>query len=412
MTEDPIVIVGAGHAGVQVAAALRDEGFSGAIRLVNGETRPPYQRPPLSKAFLKREITEDGLQLRAADFFATKSIKLTSGDPVAAVDRTAQTVRLASGASCRYAHLILATGARQRDLHVEGAGLDGVVVLRTLDDADRLRTRLESARDVVVIGAGFIGLEFAAVAVKRGCRIHVVELADRPMARALTPQMSAVFAAAHRASGIELLLGLGIAALHGTNGKVTSVKLSDGRSVAADLVLAGIGVVAEDHLARGCGLACANGVVVDGHLLTSDPTISAIGDCTSHPNVFAGETIRLESVQNAADQARCVAKRLTGKPAPYDSLPWFWSDQGDLKLQIAGFLSNADTFVTRGDPATRAFSIFGFRQGTLTGVESLNRPGDHMAARRIIAMKLPLQPAEAGDPSFDLKALILAGRPA
>jgi 3-phenylpropionate/trans-cinnamate dioxygenase ferredoxin reductase subunit len=265
---------------------------------------------------------------------------------------------------------------------------------------------------VVVIGAGFIGLEFAAVAVKRGCRIHVVELADRPMARALTPQMSAVFAAAHRASGIELLLGLGIAALHGTNGKVTSVELSDGRSVAADLVLAGIGVVAEDHLARGCGLACANGVVVDGHLLTSDPTISAIGDCTSHPNVFAGETIRLESVQNAADQARCVAKRLTGKPAPYDSLPWFWSDQGDLKLQIAGFLSNADTFVTRGDPATRAFSIFGFRQGTLTGVESLNRPGDHMAARRIIAMKLPLQPAEAGDPSFDLKALILAGRPA
>ena len=261
---------------------------------------------------------------------------------------------------------------------------------------------------MVVVGAGFIGLEFAATAAAKGADVQVVEIAPRVMGRAVSQAISDYYAEAHRAFGVHLHLGLGVSALEGADGKVKAVKLSDGRALPADLVLVGIGIIAAEKLAGVAGLAVENGVVVDAAMTTSDPDISAIGDCAAHPNVFAGRRIRLESVQNAADQARVVARKLAGKPAHYDALPWFWSDQGDLKLQIAGLIDGCDTFVTRGDPAQRSFSIFGFAAGKLRVVESVNRAADHMIARRLLAAATPLSLEEAADPAFDLKARAMA----
>jgi 3-phenylpropionate/trans-cinnamate dioxygenase ferredoxin reductase subunit len=402
---DPIIIVGAGHAGVEAASALRAEGYQGGIILLSDEPHLPYQRPPLSKAYMKRELTEEGLLLKGEAFYAKSNIDLRLGAKAEAIDRTNRQLRLASGEALAYSHLILATGARQRPFTIPGADLDGVLVLRNLSDAGTLRERLETAKAVVIIGAGFIGLEFAAVAAPLGSKVHVVELAPRAMARSLSKDMSDFFEAQHRGFGVELLFGTGVTAIQGTDGKVSGVALSDGRVIPADLVLAGIGVLAEDRLALEAGLDCGDGIIVDEFLATSDPPISAIGDCAHHPNVFAGARTRLESVQNAGDQARCVAKRLVGKPIPYSSLPWFWSDQADLKLQIVGFLNDCDQYVLRGKPEERAFSIFGFKQGKLTGVESVNQAAEHMIGRKLLQNKTALTPEQAGDPAFDLRAL-------
>jgi 3-phenylpropionate/trans-cinnamate dioxygenase ferredoxin reductase component len=405
MSAASVVIVGAGHGGVQAAASLREEGFEGAIKLLSAERHIPYQRPPLSKAFLKGAMEIDGLPLRAPQFYPDKGIDLLLGEQATRIDRSAQRVELASGQSLGYDHLILATGARQRPLDAPGTGLEGVLVLRDLADARTMRERLGAAQRVVVVGAGFIGLEIAATAVNLGADVTIVELSPRPLGRAVSAATSDFFLAAHEAFGARMLLGVGVAALHGRDGAVSAVELSDGVLLPADLAIIGVGVLPEDRLAREAGLACDNGIIVNERLETSDPLISALGDCALFPSHFVGFPIRVESVQNAVDQARCVARHIVGKPEPYIALPWFWSDQGDLKLQIVGLSHGCDQWVMRGDPRARSFAMFGFRAGELAAVETINRPGDHMAARRIIGANLPLSPAQAGDLEFDLKRL-------
>ncbi|MBC9881734.1 FAD-dependent oxidoreductase [Bradyrhizobium sp. INPA01-394B] len=400
----PVVIVGAGHAGVQAAAALREEKYAGRIVLVGDELHVPYHRPPLSKAYLKGALGRDSLALRGAAYYGNQGIETLFGDRVISIDRGARKVELASNRELEYEHLILAVGARARPVPFAGTDLGGVVTLRNLDDADILKRELDAARHVVVVGAGFIGLEFAATARGAGKDVTIVEVAPRVMGRAVSPQTSNFFADAHRAFGAELRLNVGVEKIEGNAGRARAVHLTDGSVLSADLVLLGTGVVAEDRLARDSGLVCEDGLVVNARLVTSDPDISAIGDCSFHPNVWQGGEVRLESVQNATDQARVVAKRLAGRPVDYSSLPWFWSDQGDLKLQIAGLLVDSDKVVVRGEIARRAFSVFCFSGDRLRCVESVNRGGDHMAARRIIGDNIALSPAEARDPSFDLKA--------
>jgi 3-phenylpropionate/trans-cinnamate dioxygenase ferredoxin reductase component len=403
-----IVIVGAGHGGVQAAASLREEGFEGPIALISADAHAPYQRPPLSKAYMKGEATADSLILRGPAFYPDKKIDLMLGERVVEIDRSSHVVKLASGGMLDYAHVILATGADPRPASFAGTELNGVLALRDIDDAEKLKQQLDHAKNVVVIGAGFIGLEFAATAAAKGALVQVVEIAPRVMGRAVSQTLSDFYAEAHRGFGVHLHLGVGVGSLEGSTGKVTAVHLADGRRLPADLVVVGIGILASEKLAAAAGLAVDNGVVVDAAMTTSDPDISAIGDCAAHPNVHAGRRIRLESVQNASDQARVVARKLTGKPAHYDALPWFWSDQGDLKLQIAGLIDGCDTFVTRGDPAARSFSVFGFQHGALRVVESVNRAADHMIARRLIAAGTPVTPDEAADPAVDLKARAMA----
>jgi 3-phenylpropionate/trans-cinnamate dioxygenase ferredoxin reductase subunit len=409
MTTSSVLIIGAGHAGVQAAASLREEGWDGEIALLSEETELPYQRPPLSKAFLKGQMDVAGLPLRAETFFKDHRIDLRLGEKAARIDVGGKRVELTSGAAASYDHLILALGARGRELRAPGVGMEGVFALRAIRDALAIREALGAGRRVVVIGAGFIGLEIAATALALGGEVTIVEIA-RPLGRAVSPEMSAFFHDAHRAFGAKFRLGAGVAAILGAAGRATGVELSGGEVLPADAVIVGVGVTAEDALAREAGLACGNGIVVDAFLATSDPAISAIGDCAEFPSVALGAPLRLESVQNATDQARAVARRLAGKPAPYDALPWFWSDQGDLKLQIAGLSHGVDRWVIRGDPASRAFATFGYRGGALAAVETVNRGGDHMAARRILGAGLSPAPEQAADLGFDLRKLALGTR--
>jgi 3-phenylpropionate/trans-cinnamate dioxygenase ferredoxin reductase component len=399
----PVVIVGAGHAGVQAAASLREDGFEGEIVLISDEQELPYQRPPLSKAFLKGEMDIHGLPLRAEAYFRDQRIDLRLGVAAARIDRVQRRVETSDGRAIEYGHLILATGSRHRPLDVSGVDLPGVYKLRTIVDAKVIRARLASGLKLVVIGAGFVGLEIAATAAALGADVTVVEIA-RLMGRAVSPFLSDFYLKAHGAFGARFRIGRGVAEIRG-RARAEAVALTDGEVLPADLFVVGVGVMAEDRLARECGLECANGVVVDALLATSDPAISAIGDCADFPNAALGFRTRLESVQNAVDQGKCVAARIVGKPRAYGALAWFWSDQGDLKLTIAGLSHGVDKWVVRGDPATRAFSTFGFREGRLAVVESVNRAGDHAAAKRILGAGKILTAEQAADPAFDLRAL-------
>ena len=403
MTIRSVVIVGAGQAGFQTALSLRQEGFSGKVVLIGDEPSLPYQRPPLSKAYLFGKVSLDALRFRQEKFYGDHRIEVRH-DLVAAIDRTNRSVILGSGTSVPYDHLVLAVGAHNRALPVPGAELDGVLGLRTLADADTLRARLKEAKNVVVVGAGFIGLEFAAVANTLGANVHVLELADRAMARAVTSEMSNLFADAHRSWGVHLEFRQGLSSIEGSQGKVAAVKTTHGGRLPADLVVFGVGVLPNVQLAAEAGLDVENGIRVDAHLLTSDPAISAIGDCAQFPSLEAGATVRLESVQNATDQARTVAARLAGKPArPYAAVPWFWTDQGDLKLQIVGLVQGCDESVVLGSAETRSLSVLCFRHKHLIAVESVNRPADHVAARRLLARTSTLSPQEAAALRFDLK---------
>lgn len=413
MSGPDVLIVGAGQSGFQLAASLREGGHDGRILLLGEEPELPYQRPPLSKAYLMGKADAPQLRFRAEAFYAENRLEVRTGARVVRVERDARRVLLGSGEALPYEHLVLATGARNRTLPVPGAALDGVAQLRTLAEAEALRRRIETARRAVVVGAGFIGLEFAAVAAARGLEVTVVEALDRPMARSVSPLVAAYFRSVHERAGVRFAFGAAVMRITGEAGRVTGVETGDGTHFPADLVLIGIGVVLNAELAAEAGLATADGIVVDALLRTEDPAISAIGDCARFPCRFAeGAPVRLESVQNAVDQARCVAARLLGRPAPYASLPWFWSDQGTLKLQIAGLSVPHDQAVVRGDPAAgQGFSVFCFRGGRLAGVESVNRPLDHVLARRILERGLGLTPAQAEDPAFDLKALAAAPGP-
>src|SRR6266404_4758167 len=405
MTAGPVVIIGAGHAGFQLAMSLRQHGFSERVALLNDEGHLPYQRPPLSKAYLKGTGGPDSLMFRPEKFYSDQNIDLIS-DRALSIDRAARKVALASGASLDYGHLVLATGARNRLLDIPNANLEDVLYLRTLDESEALRLRIASARRVVVIGAGFIGLEFAATARAKGLEVDVVELGARVMARAVTAEISDFFQDRHTAAGIRIHLGVQATSIERDGNGVAGVSLSDGRHVAADLVVVGVGVLPNVELATEAGLPVASGIIVNEQLLTSDPNISAIGDCALFASPRFGASLRLESVQNATDHARCVAARLTGDAKTYDGLPWFWSDQGDDKLQIAGLTTGYDRVVVRGDRGQRSFSAFCYKSGQLVGVESINRASDHVFGRRILGLNRSIEPEQAADIGFDLKGAL------
>ncbi|WP_395673410.1 NAD(P)/FAD-dependent oxidoreductase, partial [Phenylobacterium sp.] len=384
-----VVIAGTGQAGVQTAFSLRDDGYDGEIVLLGEEPGLPYQRPPLSKSYLLGKLDETGVLLKGANLYGENRITLRDGVSVQAIDRPGRSVRLSSGEDLSYDHLVLATGARQRALGVPGEALDGVLTLRTIVDARGLKARLEGVRRAVVVGAGFIGLEFAAVARAQGVEVTVVELAPRPLSRALSAEMSLFFHERHLAWGVDFIFGALLEEIRGEGGRVTGVRLQNGVDVPADLVLVGVGVIPNAELAADAGLLVENGVVVDAHMRTTDPAILAVGDCAAHPNPFSAVgPVRVESVQNATDQGRCAAATIVGTPQPYAAVPWFWSDQADLKLQMAGLSTGHDTAVVRGDPAKGAFSVFCFKDGRLLAVESVNKGPDHVMARRLIAAQV------------------------
>ncbi len=399
-----VAIVGTGQAGFQAAASLRQDGFAGRIVVIGEEPVLPYQRPPLSKSYLARESGLDELWLRPETFYTAHEIDLLAGETVTAIDRRGRRLRLRSGRDISWDHLVLATGARYRPLAVPGAELDGVLPLRTLADADILRERLAQAREVVVVGAGFIGLEFASVAVARGAAVHIIEITQQAMGRVVSAPTSRFFADAHLSWGAKISFGTGVARILGAGSRATGVETTDGRRIPADLVLICIGVIPNAEIAREADLAADNGIVVDEYLATSDPAVFAIGDCANFPTPFAVGRVRLESVQNAVDQGRCVAAAITGKPAAYDKVPWFWSDQRDLKLQIAGITVGHDASVLRGDPESGHFSVFCYRAGRLIGVELVNQTADHVVARRLLAGDPGLTPEQAADASYDLRA--------
>src|SRR5881227_1376530 len=405
MTAGPVVIVGAGHAGFQLAASLRQNGFGERIALLNDEGHLPYQRPPLSKAYLKGTGGPDSLMFRPEKFYHDQHVDLIV-DRAVSIDRAARKVALASGAPLDYGHLVLATGARNRLLDIPNANLEGVRYLRTLDDSEALRHRIASGQRVVVIGAGFIGLEFAATARAKGLEVDVIELGVRVMARAVTAEISEYFQLKHTAAGIRIHLGVQVTSIESDGANVTGVSLSDGRHIPADLVVVGVGVLPNVEFAAEAGLSVASGIIVNDHLLTADENISAIGDCALYASQRFGGSLRLESVQNATDHARCVAARLTGKPEAYDGMPWFWSDQGPDKLQMVGLTTGYDRVVVRGDRAQRSFSAFCYKSGRLVGIESINRASDHVFGRKVLAMNRSIEPEQAADTGFDLKAAL------
>jgi len=401
---DSVVIVGAGQAGSDTAAALRSRGYAGPVTLIGAEDAVPYQRPPLSKGYLTGAVGRSEVELRPDSFYTTQGIDFVCDDRAVAIDRAARTVTLASGAELSYGALVLATGARPRRIATPGAGLDGVLALRSLADADVLRDHLDRAGHVLVIGGGFIGLEIAATTRARGCEVTVVEAAPRVMGRAVSEPMAEYLTGAHRKEGTRVLLGRSVSALQGDPaGRVRAAQLDDGHRTPADLVVIGVGVLPNTALAAEAGLAVGDGILVDSGLSTSDPHIYAIGDCARFP--YGDGMVRLESVQNASDQARHVAARLAGgDPGPYTAVPWFWTDQYTVKLQIAGLTAGHDRAVVAGDPGSGRFTVFCFAGSRLLGAESVNRTADHVITRRLLAAgHTGLTPDVVAQPGFDLK---------
>jgi len=398
------VIVGTGQAGFETAAALRAEGYQHPITLVGDEPHLPYQRPPLSKGFILDKQGMDEIELRPSRFFGDHRIDLLTGVRVTALDRAGKRVSLDSGEDRSYDALVLACGARNRLLPVPGANLDGVLYLRTLDESRTVKQRLQEASAIVVVGGGFIGLEIAASARSLGKSVTVLEAQPRLMPRVVAPLVSAFYATLHTDRGVTVVCDAAVAGIAGDR-RASAVTLSNGAVYPADLVIVGIGVVPNAELARDAGLETGNGIVVDEFLQTSDPAIYAVGDCAEHPNPFCGGRARLESVQNAADQGRTVAATIAGKRRRYDAVPWFWTDQFDVRLQMAGLSHGYDEAVTRGNPESQKFSVFYFRDSRLIAVDSINRPADHILARRLLTSHAAVSPQQAADEQVNLKDL-------
>ncbi|HEX3485307.1 MAG TPA: FAD-dependent oxidoreductase [Micropepsaceae bacterium] len=398
-----IVIIGAGQAGVQAAATLRAEGFGGSLTLIGEEPYPPYQRPPLSKAYLAGDFARERLFLKPESFYTETGCDLRLRMTATGIDRLSKTVRLSDGTALPYDRLLLTTGARVRKVPVPGAELPGVHYLRGIDDVDALRPRLQAGARLAVVGGGYIGLEVAAVAVKHGLDVTVLEAAERVMVRAASPQLSAFYEQEHRAHGVKFQLGAMAQAFEG-RGRVEAVRTNLG-IVAADFVLVGVGVVPNCELARDAGVVCDNGIAVDEFATTSDPDIFAAGDCTSHP-AFAGGRVRLESVQNAIDQAKYAALAMLVRPTIYREVPWFWSDQYDLKLQIAGLAHPGDLTVQRGDSQSRKFSVFHLRDGVVAAVEAVNAAPDYIVGRKLVAAHARIAPERLADAAVPIKSFI------
>ena len=398
-----MVVIGAGQAASQLVASLRAEGYQPPITVIGDEAFPPYQRPPLSKKFLSGEMAEDRLYIKPPEFYAQANAALMLNVRATAVDLTAKTVTLADGAVLPYETLAFTTGSRVRKLTVPGADLPGIFYLRGIADVKAIQPHFEAGKRLVVVGGGYIGLETAAVAAKRGLKVTVVEALERCLQRVTSQQISDFFEGVHRAEGVTILTRTGV---HGFD------KAADGSLVVhtangdidADLVIAGIGILPEQEVAQAAGLVCENGIVVDEYARASDPNVYAIGDCANHPNPLLGRRLRLESVQNAIDQAKAAALTIVGRPKIYAEVPWFWSDQYDLKLQIAGISAPGDEVVVRGDPATRKFAVFYLRDGHVAAVDAVNAVPEYMIGRQLIAQKKPADPAKLADPAVPMKS--------
>ena len=401
-----IVIVGAGHAGGTVAALLRQQGWTGPITLVGQEPLAPYQRPPLSKAWLKGEADADALALRPDGFYAKHAIDLRLGATAVRLVRGAQggEVALVDGEALAYDRLVLATGSRARRIALPGLELDGVLELRTAADADRLKAALRPGARLAIIGGGYIGLEAAASARALGAEATVIELQSRLLARVAHETLSVFVHDYHRARGVQFRLACGVAALEGEGGRVTGVRLDDGRLIGCDAALVGVGAQPNQELAEAAGLLCDNGVVVDLAARTSDPCIHAIGDCTRRPLPLYGCMGRLESVPNALEQAKQAAADLCGAQPPASETPWFWSDQFDLKLQIAGLPIGAVRTVVRGEPSTARFAVFHLSaEDQVQAVEAINAPPEFMAGRQLIGSRRAVRPDRLADPAVSMK---------
>ena len=397
-----IIIVGAGHAAGQAAASLRQEGFVGAITILGDEPRIPYQRPPLSKQYLAGEQGLDRVFLRPEKFYADKDITVRPGVRVERIDRTAQALTTASGETLAYERLLLATGSRPRQLKLPGSELEGVHYLRTIADVDAIKADMAPGKRVVVVGGGYIGLEVAAVCVEAGLEVDVLEMEQRILARVTTPAMSDFYHHLHEGRGVRIHTGAQVTGFSG-NGRVSAVQCGDA-SFAADFTVVGIGIVPNVELAQVAGLDCDDGILVDERCRTSDPAIYAAGDCTNHPNPLLGRRLRLESVPNAMEQARVAAANLCGKDREYAAVPWFWSDQYELKLQMVGFSGDGDTDVVRGEMAANQFAVFYLNDGVIVAADAVNSPKEFMLCRRLVGQRA--DPAVLADPSADLKSLL------
>lgn len=398
------IVIGAGQAGFSFSARLRELGYLGDIILIGDEHHAPYQRPPLSKAYLLGDMSLDRMLLRPAEFYTDQRIDLRTGTQVTAIAPDSKTVTLGDGTRLAYTHLILATGSTPRELPRSlSGGLDGIYYMRAIADADAIEPEFTSGRQALVVGGGYIGLEAAAVAAKRGVRVVLIEAADRILQRVACSQTSDYFKDVHRSHGVDIRQGVGLQALHGKDGRVSSATLSDGTSLDINFVIAGIGILPNVDLAQAAGLECENGIRVDATCTTSDPAILAVGDCACFPG--NGHYMRLESVGNAIDQGQLAAANVMGSNEPYVAKPWFWSDQYDIKLQIAGLSANFDRIIVRGGKAASR-SHWYFAGDDLLAVDAMNDPRAYMVAKRLIeAGKSP--PADAvSDTNLDLKDLL------
>lgn len=385
------VIVGAGHAAGQVVASLRQKKYGGKIVLIGDEEHYPYQRPPLSKKFLAGELPAERLYLKPPAFYDDPDIDVHLNTRVTNIDPAGKSVTDADGHQYDYDDLVIATGARVRKLDLPGSDLPGVHYLRNIQDVTAMQREMEKGARLVIIGGGYIGLEVAAVAASRGLRVTVVEMEKRVMSRVVSEQVSAFYQSEHREHGVELKLSTGLTGFSGGE-SVAKVMLSDGTAIAADLVLIGIGVVPNVELADDAGIHVDNGIRVDECCRTSEKNVYAVGDCTNHPNNLLGRQLRLESVHNALEQAKTAASNICGDELRYSQVPWFWSDQYDLKLQIAGISEGYDRTVLRGDPADRAFSCLYLRDGQLIAIDSINAPRDFMQSKALIGNRAVISP--------------------
>lgn len=399
-----VVIAGAGHAAGQVVASLRQHKFDGQIVLVGDEPHLPYQRPPLSKKFLSGDLAAERLYVKPESFYDDPAISLQLDTPIAAIDREAKCLRIEDGDDVAYDKLVIATGSRVRRLPIEGADLKGVHYLRNIADVDGIRDGMDAGKKLVIVGAGYIGLEVAAVAQQAGLHVTVIEMADRVMSRVVSPETSDFYQIEHTNQGVRFRLSTGVSSLNGKK-RVKSVSTSEGEDIPADLVVIGVGIQPNTELATNAGLDVDNGIVVDDHCRTGDPNIFAVGDCTSHPNAIYDRRLRLESVHNAVEQAKTAAANICGQDVAYAQVPWFWSDQYDLKLQIAGLSEGYDDVVIRGNPAERSFSCLYLRDGRLIAVDAINAPRDFVQSKQLIADRAEIEKEKLADPATPLKEL-------
>jgi 3-phenylpropionate/trans-cinnamate dioxygenase ferredoxin reductase subunit len=406
------LVVGASQAGVQLAVSLRQLGDTAPITLIGAETHPPYQRPPLSKEFLSGSAGPESLALRTPAFYAENQIELVCGERVVDLalpsDGRSGRARTATGRELPFERLALTVGARPRRLDVPGADLDGILYLRDLDDAVQLRDRLAGASRVVVVGGGFIGLEAAAAARTQSKEITIVEAADRLAGRAVAPAVSEFFRQAHQRRGTTVLLSTGVVGFCGVRGRVGAVQLADGRELPADLVMVGVGAIPRTELAEQIGLECDGGIVVDSSARTSEPSVVAAGDCTVLPHPMTGVgRVRLESVPSAVAQAGVAAATLLGQTANTRTVPWFWSNQGDIRLQIAGLSAGFDHYVVRGDPDTEKFAVLYYRDNDLLAVDAVNAAADYLVVRKALTQGTTLPADKATDTDIPLKSLLV-----